>query len=90
MREGYPGELLSRRTRLQPLGAAIDALPDRRAFTDATSTSPAAVVDGRWIDRLVPEVEAVATAPPAGSALSAGPAPDTAAPRTRASARNGT
>jgi hypothetical protein len=84
-----PGALLSRLIRLQPLGAVISLLLDKRALTDATSTSPTAVVAGRLSVKAVPQVDAVETAPPEGRALSAGPAPEIVAPRTSASANNG-
>ena len=83
------GRELSRLISVQPLGAVIAALPGRRALTDATSTSPAAAVEGRLIVRAVPHVEAVLTAEPEGRALSAGDAPEMVAPRSSASARTG-
>jgi hypothetical protein len=66
------------------------AVPDRRASIDATSTSPAVVVVGRAIVTVEPNVLAVVTAAPEGSALSAGPDPAMVTPRTSARARNGT
>jgi len=84
-----PGAELSRRIRLQPLGAVIAALPARRALTDATSTSPAVTVEGRCSVKVLPHDAAVVTLAPEGSALSAGLAPEMVAPRTTASARNG-
>jgi hypothetical protein len=81
--------LLSLLIRFQPVGAVIGAELESRALIDATSTSPAAVAEGRWIVSFVPQVEAVVTAPPDGRALSAGPAPEIVAPRKTASARNG-
>ena len=66
----------------------IAELLDNRAFTDATSTSPVDVVAGRLIVTIVPQVEAVVTLAPEGSALSAGPAPETVAPTTIAMARS--
>jgi hypothetical protein len=64
-------------------------LLDSRALTDATSTSPATVVDGRLSVRAVPQLEAVETALPDGRALSAGLAPEMMAPRMAASASSG-
>jgi hypothetical protein len=84
------GALLSRLIRLQPLGAVIETFPERRAWTDATSTSPLAVVAGRGTVSVDPNVVAVTTPPPDGRALSARPDPEMATPRTSASTRNGT
>jgi hypothetical protein len=82
--------LLSRLIKFQPSGAVIEAVAGSRASTEAISTSPPAVVAGRFSVRLVPNVLAVVTAPPEGKALRAGAAPETAMPRTRANPRKPT
>jgi hypothetical protein len=75
--------------RLQPPGGVIEAVPERRVSTEATSTSPLVTVAGRLTVRVEPNIVVVATASPDGSALSAGPEPAIVIPRIRASARSG-
>jgi hypothetical protein len=75
--------------RLQPAGGVIEASPDRRASTEATITSPVVTVVGRPTVKVDPNVVAVATASPDGSALSAVLEPAIAIPRTTASAQSG-
>jgi hypothetical protein len=61
--------LLSRLIRLQPVGGAIDAVPERRASTEASSTSPLLVGAGRVTVRVDPNVLDVVMAPAGGKAL---------------------
>ena len=61
----------------------------RWAVSEARSTSPAAVVEGRLRVTLVPQLEAVVMLAPEGRALSAGPAPESVRPSRSAVARSG-
>jgi hypothetical protein len=81
--------LLSRLISDQPVGAEIGAEPGKRAYTEAISTSPEAVVAGRETASVEPYVAAVVTAPPVGIALRPGPAPAITVPITSASPRTG-
>ena len=82
--------LLSRLIRFQPFGGVIETSPARRAWTEASRTSPVAVVAGRETVSADPEIVLVTTAPSEGSAaLSAGPDPEIVTPRTNASTMKG-
>src|SRR5216110_3473412 len=70
------------------LGALRESLAVSRASTTATSRSPFAVLLGTGSVNFDPNVVAVATPPPEGSPLNAGPEPATVIPKTNASARN--
>jgi hypothetical protein len=61
---------------------------DRRASTDAMSTSPAATPLGRGTVSVGPAVVAVATAPPDGKMLTARPDPVAATLTATTSARS--
>ena len=80
------GVLLSRLIRIQPVGAVIDASADKRASTEAMSTSPATTPTGRGTLSVDPETVAVAMAPPEGRTLEARPDPVVSMPMTTESA----
>src|SRR6476620_3175689 len=70
----------------QPLGAVIDAAPDRRACTDAIRTSLASSLFGRGSVNVDPNVDDATTSCAEGDWLRAGPAPAIVTPSPTPSA----